>query len=480
MKKIFSQIKLFIFLCFLSLLIENVSAQDLKITYPLFSTPAIVKQGSNLTITLNSASALSQPLEATLKNKFTVIELGKANVNVLEDKKTYTLAFKIPADTPEELYDLEILPLKISQPHSVKVIKEFKNNFSFIQITDVHIGFAGNFYGKPGMPYNNEIFKKVIEEVNLLNPEFVVITGDLLMSAEDFGRILMHFKEPHMATTDEKIKGLFDNEYNQLISLLNLFEVPVFIIPGNHDLVGIYDTPALQYWNKYFGPRYFSFNYSDNLFVGVDNSNMMEATTFVYPEFKNDPYFAQIDKEQVDFLNKVFAENSSSKLKILFCHVPTNKLENNLKKIIKDNKVNMVLSGHYHRDNVLGKETVWVETKSVLDFGGYRLINIKDNQVISFNYDDTKSESLSAYKLLIKFLKPNNGTSAENSLTITNNLKQNFYNVLIKFIMPTKYNYVVDKGKIIQTISTNKNKIIYLSVDIKANSKTTVNIIKKK
>ncbi|MDY0099863.1 MAG: serine/threonine protein phosphatase, partial [Bacteroidales bacterium] len=60
--------------------------------------------------------------------------------------------------------------------------EKVSRNFFFIQITDPQLGFLGDeaSYAKEKLLYT-----KAVEEVNRLDPDFVVITGDLVHNNTD-------------------------------------------------------------------------------------------------------------------------------------------------------------------------------------------------------------------------------------------------------------------------------------------------------
>ena len=86
-------------------------------------------------------------------------------------------------------------------------------------------------------------FLQILDEINLINPEFVLQTGDLVDN------------------------GQSDAQYAQAQSLCLNCEVPLFISGGNHDLW--YD--GHDQWHRYFGQTMdYGFLYGDTRFVGLE------------------------------------------------------------------------------------------------------------------------------------------------------------------------------------------------------------------
>lgn len=134
--------------------------------------------------------------------------------NIHEFKAVHTLpqiwrSSKITIDGA--LYDVE--------EHSVKVISSFDSSFNFIHIPDIHIGDLGA----------EKHFIKMIEQVNIEDPDFVIITGDFVRGG------LIDF--PWSPLKDHSYTGRND-EFKMVRACLLKFKVPVYICPGNHDYFG--------------------------------------------------------------------------------------------------------------------------------------------------------------------------------------------------------------------------------------------------
>ncbi|UBF27953.1 metallophosphoesterase [Kovacikia minuta CCNUW1] len=82
--------------------------------------------------------------------------------------------------------------------------------FSFVQISDTHIGF-----NKPANEHVTDTLQKTIAAINALpvQPAFVVHTGDI-----------SHLSKPA--------------EFDQAKQLLSQLKAPLFTLPGEHDTIG--------------------------------------------------------------------------------------------------------------------------------------------------------------------------------------------------------------------------------------------------
>ena len=89
------------------------------------------------------------------------------------------------------------------------------------------------------------IFEKAVEQLNLLQPEFVLSVGDLIEGGtEDLEKL--------------------DEEWTEFEGFIHRLEMPFFYLPGNHDI----SNPVMaKLWQEKFGRRYYHFVYHDVLFL---------------------------------------------------------------------------------------------------------------------------------------------------------------------------------------------------------------------
>lgn len=130
--------------------------------------------------------------------------------------------------------------------------KKDDDSFSFVFMTDIHL-----------QPERNAVegFRQAIDSVNMLNPDFVITGGDLIMDAlgQKFGRA--------------------DSLYNLYSETAKHFNMPVYNTMGNHEIFGIYDDSGIEnnhpeYGKRMFegriGKRYYSFDHKGWHFMILD------------------------------------------------------------------------------------------------------------------------------------------------------------------------------------------------------------------
>jgi 3',5'-cyclic AMP phosphodiesterase CpdA len=128
-----------------------------------------------------------------------------------------------------------------SKPYTHLNFKNDPDDFQFAIITD-NAGGA-----RPG------VFRKAVEMVNLLQPEFVVNAGDLIEGYSE---------------AEEQVRAW----WQEIDEYLEQLEMPFFFVPGNHD---IFSDTAIKIWRERFGSEraYYHFVYKDVLFLMVDTED---------------------------------------------------------------------------------------------------------------------------------------------------------------------------------------------------------------
>jgi serine/threonine-protein phosphatase CPPED1 len=132
------------------------------------------------------------------------------------------------------------------------------------------------------------VFSKAVQQVNLLQPEFVMSVGDLIEGSNDAAANVTQWNE-------------FDKYAKQ-------FSMPFFYCAGNHD-----NNNAVKgdVWKERLGRAYYHFTYQNCLFL-VLNSN---------DSIPNGPRQA-IGKDQQAYVEKALKENANVRWTFVFMHHP--------------------------------------------------------------------------------------------------------------------------------------------------------------
>ncbi len=158
-----------------------------------------------------------------------------------------------------------------------------KGQFSFVQISDSHIGF-----NKPANPDVNATLQATVDKINALpqQPDFIIHTGDL-----------SHLAKPgEFDTMDEILKGCRQKQ--------------VFYVPGEHDTSA--DDGKLymeRYGKNAKGKGWYSFDHKGAHFVGLVNSAALEG-------------LGKLGAEQLEWLQADLKARGSSTPVVVFAHIP--------------------------------------------------------------------------------------------------------------------------------------------------------------
>lgn len=218
--------------------------------------------------------------------------------------------------------------------------KKIKASYSFVFMTDIHL-----------QPEKNAIkgFKKAIDAVNELNPDFVITGGDNVMDA---------FAQNWTRS---------DSLYNLMDSMLGLFNMPVYTTIGNHDLFGIHEKSGIQTTHPEYGKKiyqkritesYYSFEHKGWHYIVLDGINITNDRR----------YTGYIDEEQGKWLKKELHKIGKQSPIVIITHIPLLSIEalialgpteafkdnsiinnaNQIRQLFKDYNVKFVLQGHTH------------------------------------------------------------------------------------------------------------------------------------
>ncbi|MBD3348856.1 MAG: T9SS type A sorting domain-containing protein, partial [Candidatus Eisenbacteria bacterium] len=135
------------------------------------------------------------------------------------------VVFGIPAATPQGFYGIEI---DIAGRHyfscsAVSVYDEYPESWGLIHITDPHIGYDEESYTAA------ERLQLFVSEANFLNPEVVIVTGDVCEN-QNLGH---DWPQQYLGATAD-------------------LRVPVYVIPGNHDHYNDGHDYNAAGWLRYF------------------------------------------------------------------------------------------------------------------------------------------------------------------------------------------------------------------------------------
>ncbi len=435
---------------------------------PLLNIPAIVVAGGSFTIECEAGSGTTGWAADLIHGQKTV-PLSITGSVYNSSTLWWEIEAAVPAVPIYELYDLEVTAdggIYDVTKNAVQVIPAFKDDYYFIHITDTHLPTHLYYYESGADTDSSEVvdFREVIHDVNIINPEFVLLTGDYINEGE--------------------LEEFLNKQYfTRCQALLYEFDVPVYLTSGNHDIGGWDDTPppdgtARRDWWRFFGwkrldspppgaPWYtqnYSFDYGPVHYTGLEAYNNYEDWR---PSIYGTDSFTS---GQLQWLSDDIAASSGSAAHVLFYHCDfLNQI--NLNGLGAD----MALSGHTHRDDDDFSHPYDIVTDNVCDGArSYRLIRVSGGTLQPTYTIDAGS---SGTRLDVTYSPANNGTDYSVTAYIDNNQSERFEHGRLRFVMPDEPGtFDVTGGTLLQVDDSGTYTVCYVEVDILASSTQSVTL----
>jgi hypothetical protein len=456
---------------------------------PRFATPAIVSLATPADRQFTAeikASATAKNWSLSISN-----DLREWPCQVISGKYSrinrgtepgWQIKASIPAETPPELFTLVAAcnELTAVQGQSVSVAPNFTDDFYILHLSDEqivnekHTNPSGQFYGSVGTA---EEMKWMQEPINLLNPRFVIITGDQV----DYNGALdgwnnwhnwgyepgQHRRFTEKETTDIQMRliGMYKDSHLG-------YRVPYVEAPGNHDvpptdklLLGStrkWHPIAVPIYESEFGQRSWSFRMGD-IYVLLHDWTERSLQTWAaqdYAKSLNDP---------------------TIKFRIVGQHFNTDKA-------FIPQTCDLMLVGHGHTTATLQSAPYYIyEDGPTFKYGTGGFFNFRRNGS-GWTCDQTtapRDVKKDVWKLFgdhgtpraVRSNRTDSMNISENSITITNSLPQTFYDGRVRFLLP-KGKYAATNGKILAQYDCQQatKTAVLVKVPIPATSSTTITI----
>jgi predicted MPP superfamily phosphohydrolase len=397
---------------FASVAVAYYANNKITLVRPMLSVPVITTPEEQFTVEIEAENDLQlRSLQFKIESPVGNFDLGITSFTVEGNKLSATV--NLPSNVLEEiLYDLRVTVNGVEdfQPNAVKVINAYNPNLKIIHWSDPQI----DLYDKDDKHNTIPHMKSVANEINLVHPDLVIITGDLT----------------EWARPDE-----FELIYNTIDAL----DVPVYCISGNHDKY----TPSE--FVKYFRHFDYSFDYGPNHhFIALDTGINLDS----------------LSDGTYNFLKTDLEENKNVSNKYIAMHAPPFKVGANRNfeyhredfiQACKDYDVSAVFDGHVHKDLVQGlngddlpfttnlTDTIVLTTNDGREDNAYRLITFTANKISRYSEKISAStwdqkKSLTANSLNLSYAQKNDGSLASVKAIVGNSHKfQNFDSVVVEF-----------------------------------------------
>ena len=223
-----------------------------------------------------------------------------------------------PAEVQTTVFSYDTALFTEAKPWTSEEFRNDPADFQFVIIGD-----------RTGGANAQRTFEMAMDQINLLQPEFVINVGDNIEGYSDDAAEL-------------------NAEWDDVDAMLATLDMPYFRTPGNHDIA---NTTAQEVWRERHGATYYYFVYSDVLFMVLDSEDPpREAPEGIkeklelynrlqiddpakahemLAEFMSDEAViaalgtpADFTQEQVDWVGKTCADHPGVRWTFLFLHEP--------------------------------------------------------------------------------------------------------------------------------------------------------------
>jgi hypothetical protein len=177
-------------------------------------------------------------------------------------------------------------------------LKQSSGDFTFI--------VAGDNRPATETPTPSVITGQLLTDMQKYQPSFIFWTGDVIAG-----------KDPHK----KKIKA----QYDAFLNLVQGAGVPVFDVPGNHEMNAAKNAPCPKmgalYQKHMVNELHGAFTYGNSRFVGINTDSLKKVANCKPPTKKYDNK-GYVNKDQIDSLDAYLAANTGAQYIFIFMHRP--------------------------------------------------------------------------------------------------------------------------------------------------------------
>ena len=481
---------------------KAVVANDAALWRPRFATPAMVALDGaadrQFTAELK-ASPSARDWKAGIANdlKTWPCQVVSATYATIDNgtKPGWQLRISVPADTSPELFTLTVACNECVsvQPQSVSVMPAFETNFYILHITDeqivnrLHTDPSGQYYKMVG---TWEEMKWMQPPVNLIHPRFVLVTGDQI----DFNGALDGWNNWANWGYKPRGKKIFSEAetLNLEIRLSEMYKdchqgyrVAYVEAPGNHDVtppgkvldgsavdpgrqVGVDWHPiSVRIYEQEFGQRDWSFRMGD-FYVLMHDWSSARLKAWAARD-----YAAALADPAIRF--RLIGQHFYTRSDCAAPFVPAH--------------CDLMLVGHGHRTATLQTSPYDIyEDRAAFIYGTAGFFNFR-RTAGGWSCDQTavpRNETNDVWPLFtangvkkeVRANCPDTMNIATNSVTIINDLPEDFYDGRVRFVLPEgKYGRVTNGAILAEYDCTGGTKTaVLVKVNIPAHGSVTVGI----
>jgi hypothetical protein len=179
------------------------------------------------------------------------------------------------------------IPTATTSPAGLEVKVEERNPWTHLRLNNDPADFQFALVSDRTGGHRARVFSQAVEQLNLLQPEFVLSVGDLI---EGYSQD----------------RTTLEEQWRELQSYVCKLQMPFFYVPGNHDLTNAFEV---KMWQEKFGRLYYHFVYRGVLFLILNCED---------PPGK----MGMIGEEQLAYVRRVLDENRAARWTVVAVHRP--------------------------------------------------------------------------------------------------------------------------------------------------------------
>lgn len=453
---------------------------------PLATLPEFARAGDTLTVWANAPNVPTN-WSGSISFAATSFPLTPAGGAYQSSLGWWVLGFSVPPGVPEELYDLVLTSdtgVADTTRHSVKVLPAYRSDYYFAQISDTHLPshvFSSSSTFSTCDTSGMADFDAVIQDLNLIHPEFILHTGDIVNEGD--------------------LDTLYSmNEMGRALDMVYRLRDPMFLSSGNHDIGGFTTTPvpagtSRKDWWKFFGwpfliaPPAGDSNHSQNYSFDYDSLHVVALEAYLNYDSWGSAIWGQgsFTAEQLNWLQSDLAA-AGSRHKLLMYHFDfdqganTGSTSGPWQLDIASLGVDGAIWGHYHTVPENSKTPFTAHPfdlglQSVINnsFGGraFRIFRVHSGHISpgQMHWSGTTLDSLSE-----TWAHPNDGSQANNSVTLTNLFGESWEHSRLRFVLQDQAGFTATNGTVSEVIHSAGTAFVYVDCTIPATAHLVVTV----
>ncbi|MFC2098001.1 metallophosphoesterase [Bacteroidota bacterium] len=207
---------------------------------------------------------------------------------------------------------------------------KWEKPFTFIQMTDPQFGMESK---NKNFILETELFEKAITSANKINPSFVVVSGDLVNKENESKQIA---------------------EYFRISTKLNK-SIPLYNIPGNHDVYKDPTTETINNYKRKFGKDYYTFIKGGCFFICLNSTIFQNPEQCIEERDKQFKWLEKTLKRSKDYHHTFIVMHHPLFLEEYdepdqYFNMPT-EIRMKYLKLFKKFNIKAIFAGHYHQNS---------------------------------------------------------------------------------------------------------------------------------